>query len=189
MTVLILYSTYNGSTREIAECICSHIAEQFPPTEVHNIRDFDASLLHNYTAVIIGSPVHGIHWLDEAIKFCSANKETLIFKPLFAFSVGAPGALPRILRNKLARLEKRKIYKELQSNLDGKVRMHELFNGMVEKKGEPLIVKLCCGLFGGITYGDLREWDKIEIWVNAVVADLKGAQYVTENGERGIQEA
>jgi menaquinone-dependent protoporphyrinogen oxidase len=189
MTIVILYSTDHGSTGEIAGYISSHIAEQLPPTEVHNIQDFDASLLDKYTAIIIGSPVHGAQWLDESIKFCSTHKDALISKPLFTFSVGAPGTLPKVLRNKWAELEERTIHQELQRALDGKVRMHTLFNGKVEKNNEPLFLRLCCGIIGGMTYGDLREWNKVEAWAKEVVTNLKGGQDMAGNGGNNTQEA
>ncbi|KAF2688469.1 flavodoxin-like protein [Lentithecium fluviatile CBS 122367] len=176
MPVLILYNTDHGSTAEIASRIASRIDAVLPPTEVHNLHDFDATTLPNYTAVILGSAVHGAKWLPEANTFCDVHKETLITKPVYAFSAGAPGALPKVFRNWCGNHEEKAIFEGLKKRLDGKVRMHRLFSGKIEREDLPGGLRMCCGLFGGMRYGDLREWDKIEAWADEVAADLKRDQ-------------
>ncbi|KAF2258909.1 hypothetical protein CC78DRAFT_89229 [Lojkania enalia] len=173
MPILVLYSSEKGSTAEIATRISNWIAEKLPPTEVRNIKDFDASTLENYTAVIIGSCVHGMRWLPEAIDFCNANKKALMSKPLIAFSVGAPNAMPKLFRKRWGRWEQNKIGKEIQKMFEGRLRMHTLLEGKLDKEGEPMFLRICCAPFGGINYGDLREWDKVEAFADAVVTNLK----------------
>lgn len=172
MPILVLYTTEQGSTAGIANRIAARIEQRLPPCEVHNITEFDASYLPNYTAVILGSPIHGAQWLDPAVRFCCDNKDVLVLKPLFAFSVGAPNALPSWIRGKWAGFEEGKIAMSLQRALNGKVRRHTLLSGKLLPKQEPLFVRLCCGILGGITYGDLREWDKVDKFANGIVDDL-----------------
>ncbi|KAF2253371.1 flavo protein [Trematosphaeria pertusa] len=175
MPILILYSSEKGSTGEIANRISSRIAEQLPPTEVHNIHDFDASRLDDYTAIVLGSCIHNMHWLPEAKAFLTANKNALISKPLFAFSVGAAGSMPKFVRAQSMKSEEKKMAHDVQKALDKKVKLHALFNGKVEKKDEPWLMRCCCGMLGGLTYGDLREWEKVDAWADEVVKDLKGS--------------
>jgi menaquinone-dependent protoporphyrinogen oxidase len=176
MPILLLYRTCYGSTAEIAERIAARIDTQLNQTEVHNIQDFDATTLPNYTAIIIGSAVHGAHWLPEVTTFCSVHKDVLVTKPLYAFSVGAPGAMPRLFGKRFRAYEEKDIYDGLQKTLNKQVQMHQLFNGKIGKGDMPGCVRICCGMFGGMRYGDLREWDKVEAWGDEVAADLKKRQ-------------
>ncbi|KAF2030260.1 hypothetical protein EK21DRAFT_89140 [Setomelanomma holmii] len=149
MPILVLYTTSQGSTAGIANRIAARIELRLPPCEVRNIADFNADYLPNYTAVVLGSPIHGAQWLDKAVKFYCDNKDVLILKPVYAFSVGAPNALPEWLRGKWGAFEEGKIEMSLQKALHGKVTRHTLLSGKLLPKKEPLVVRLCCGILGG----------------------------------------
>ncbi|KAF2467983.1 flavo protein [Lindgomyces ingoldianus] len=174
MPILILYASTHGSTAEIAERISSRIASQLPPTEVHALNDIDTSSLSNYTAIILGSAIHGAAWLPEASNFLTANKNALNAKPFFMFSVGAPETMPKWLRGRWARSEKRRIRERVEGVLGGKVKGEGFFSGKLDKGDAPGWLRCCCGLVGGGRYGDFRKWDAIEAWADEVVGILKG---------------
>lgn len=177
MPILILYASDHGSTGEIAERISSRISSQLPPTEVYSIKNFNPDHLDQYTAIVLGSCVHGMAWLPEATEFLTANKAALAEKPLFAFSVGAPTAMPQIFRAKWQKVEEKKLREKAEKLLGTQLRAHTLFNGKFVKEDADKTMKIVCGLCcfccGGMRYGDFRDWYLIEKWADEVVAALK----------------
>ncbi|ORY03298.1 Flavodoxin domain-domain-containing protein [Clohesyomyces aquaticus] len=173
MPILILYASEHGTTAEIAERLSSRIASQLPPTEVHALSDIDPTTLPNYTAIILGSAIHGAAWLPKATNFLTANKNALLQKPLFVFSVGAPDAMPKLLRGWWKRMEERKIKEKVEKVLGTKVKGEALFGGKLDEGEVGGCVSCCCGMFGGRTVGDFRKWEEVEAWADEVVGVLK----------------
>ncbi|KAK7186878.1 flavo protein [Paraphaeosphaeria sporulosa] len=173
MPILVLYCTGHGSTADVAKHIASHIAEQMPPAECHDMHSFDVSTLNDYTAIVIGSAVHGAHWLPDATTFITANKAALTSKPLFAFSVGAPKALPKPISHRWQKWEDDHIYNNLQKLLDGRVVMHVVLGGKLDKEDVHCCSRWTCGL---IKEGDYKDWEEIDKWADSVVIALKGQE-------------
>ncbi|MGH4011856.1 MAG: flavodoxin domain-containing protein [Pseudonocardiaceae bacterium] len=51
--------------------------------------------LCRYDAVVLGSAIHNQEWLPQAIRFVRRNLDALAARPVWLFSAGMPGALPR----------------------------------------------------------------------------------------------
>lgn len=82
-SVLIAYYTRTDSTREIAERLASLLQHDNLRVEVLPFsQDVDLSL---YDIIVIGAPIHGMHWANEASTYLNAHQDMLKRKPLALF--------------------------------------------------------------------------------------------------------
>lgn len=158
--VLIAYTSATGSTVDIAAAIGTTLGERGFAVDVRPIVDRPA--LAGYQAVLVGSPVHGAHWLPEAVDFVSANQADLNALPAALFTVHFffRGKSEGAQKQRLAYLE----------------------------QVRPLVPQADVVFFGGrfdqrtAAYGlpkwlarltptmDVRDWDAIRAWAQAVFA-------------------
>ena len=161
MQGLVAYASADGSTKGIAERIATRLTVRghhvvvSPVDRCHDVDSFDA--------VVVGSAVHGRQWLEEASDFVNAHRGELSERPLWAFSVGMPDALPRVLRG-MARTEEAAIAAHLESLHP---RGHHLFSGVVDPKQFPFSSRVFLRLMGA-QYGDFRDWQEIDRWAGEI---------------------
>src|SRR5579875_3976215 len=96
MTVLVGYASVYGSTRGIAERLAARLRERRVAAKARPVTQIPS--LSGYDAVMLGSAIHGQAWLPEATRFVRENTAALATRPVWLFSVGMPGALPRVVR-------------------------------------------------------------------------------------------
>jgi menaquinone-dependent protoporphyrinogen oxidase len=89
--VLIAYASATGSTIDIAAEIGSTLGERGFSVDVRPLKENPP--LDGYQAALVGSPVHGGHWMPEAFEFVRANQAMLerILAALFTVHVGHQG--------------------------------------------------------------------------------------------------
>jgi menaquinone-dependent protoporphyrinogen oxidase len=166
MRVLVTYVSPHGSTRGIAERLAMRLRDGglfvdcLPIHETESIADYDA--------VVVGSAIHGQAWLSEASQFLSTHADELIVKPVWLYSVGMPGALPRPLR-KFAMREGPKAVAPFVDMV--RPRDTRLFSGVVSKQQFPALSRGILRLMGG-RYGDFRNWPDIDAWGASIRDDL-----------------
>src|SRR5581483_9041305 len=126
MSVLVTYATAFGSTREIAERVGEVIGKWVPSAVVRPVDEMDT--VAGYDAIVVGSAVHNQVWLPEAREFVRRNAADLSDRPVWTFSVGMPGALPRLLRRMA--MSEEAILRAQFKGVVGPVG-HHLFSGVV----------------------------------------------------------
>ena len=132
MQVLVAYASCTGATKKIADHISTRLTTTpiSPPinTVLHSLsstnptdpfkpapesyHDIDLEL---FDAIVIGSAIHGQKWLPEAERLVvklqkeaarqTGGEETGTRKSVFAFSVGAPNAMPLAVGGMLGRAD------------------------------------------------------------------------------------
>lgn len=167
MRVLVAYATAGGSTREVAERIGARLAAAGHDVEVVAVDAADG--VERFGAAVVGSAVHGQAWLPQAMEFVRTNGPALARVPVWAFSVGAPAALPRPLR-RLGALEEAKLSSELRRHLS--VSGERLFSGVLQKRQFTPLSRLIVRLLGG-SYGDFRDWEAIDRWAGDIARALE----------------
>jgi menaquinone-dependent protoporphyrinogen oxidase len=169
-SVLLAYATSQGSTREIAERVAHRLSSSINTVDCRSIEN--VSSIDSCDAVIIGSAVHGGKWLPEASDFLQRNVATLSGRSVWAFSVGMIDGLPRWLRKKGRREEEKKIENDISRHVQ--VRDHQLFSGVSQRSDMSRWLRFCWSCFGG-QFGDLRDWNKIDLWSDMIAAELKNS--------------
>lgn len=170
MPILIAYATSRGSTREVADRIASRLhADGFAVDcrPVDHVFSIDS-----YSAVILGSAVHGQTWLLDALKFLDIESMGLQMKPTWAFSVGmAPAVNSRWVRQQAIRRESHYVEQTIREKVP-KVRDHHLFAGKDDGSETPAPCRCLWNCLGG-RFGDYRDWNEIDAWADVIAKDLK----------------
>lgn len=160
--VLVTYVSPHGSTRGIAERIATRLRDSGLLVDCRPIHE--AQAVADYDAVVVGSAIHGQAWLPEASRFLATHADELVVKPVWLYSVGMPGALPRPLR-RLAMREGPKAIAPLAAMV--RPRDTRLFSGVVSKQQFPPVSRATLRLMGA-HYGDFRSWPDIDAWAASI---------------------
>ncbi|KAF2816641.1 uncharacterized protein BDZ99DRAFT_140595 [Mytilinidion resinicola] len=185
MPILVAYAGDDGSTRETAESISSYLAEDFPPTKVLPLTDVNPSVIPTYTAIVIGSTIHDTQWLPNAIAFLHDNSTALAEVPIYAFSVGAPAAMPKFIQGQWQKSEEKKIAQAIEKELKVKhpvLRGHKLFNENVEKEHAGRYTRAFFTRCGD-HFGDAGNWKDVQKWAKKVAEDLRKPREKQGNGD------
>jgi len=161
MNVLVAYASRHGGTKDIAERLALRLADHGHEVAAREIDENPAP--RGFDAVILGSAVYMGHWLKSARHYLDEHLDELAERPLFVFSSGP------VVRDDQA--EEPAEIAELLARL-GPVE-HVLFGGRLEEDelsfGEKLVVKLV-----GAEFEDIRDFDVIDSWADAVAEKLAG---------------
>jgi menaquinone-dependent protoporphyrinogen oxidase len=158
--VLIAYTSATGSTIDIAAAIGTTLGERGFAVDVRPI--VEGPSLAGYQAVLVGSPVHGAHWLPEAVDFVTANQAELNALPAALLTVHFffRGKGESAQKQRLAYLNQ---VRPLVPQAD-----IAFFGGRFDQR------TTACGLpkwLARLTPTmDVRDWDAIRAWAQAVFA-------------------
>lgn len=172
MPILVTYATAKGSTREIAERIALRLEAFVTPVECVAVKEVQEASLPNYSAIIVGSPIHAGSWLRPMRRFIHRNALALNAKPVWAFSVGMPPKEADRVNEE--NMMDKKIRKELPS-----LRGHKLFQGRFYKQDLGWFLGMifkCCVPKDKAKCGDDRNWEDIEAWADNVGNEVRGAE-------------
>jgi menaquinone-dependent protoporphyrinogen oxidase len=153
--VLIAYATYAGSTHEVAVEIGKVLGERGFAVDV--IPVVENPQVDSYQFVLIGSAVHGSHWLSEATDFVETNQTALNRVPVALFSVCLSGLAKSEVSLAPARDT---IFGPLRAFVTPVVEV--LFAGRVDRGGVALGLPSWLARFFPTL--DFRDWDKIRGW-------------------------
>lgn len=159
---LVAYASVHGSTRSIAERIAARLHEQGAQVEVLSAECVDDP--DEYDVFVVGSAVHDMAWLPQALDFVHHNAPLLARRDVWLFSVGMPGAL-RGPWKALADREESCVLGDLVKEL--KPRGHHLFSGVIEaghlnRAGRVKFRAM------GLRYGDYRDWSAVDTWAREI---------------------
>ncbi|WP_026459485.1 flavodoxin domain-containing protein [Schaalia vaccimaxillae] len=156
MRILVTASSKHGSTNEVADAIAQrlqshgHEVERLAPQDVESVDVFDA--------VVVGSAVYILQWMQEAHDFMDRFKESLKSKSVWAFSVGMNG-VPKHAPQDPTRIGPLLTH---VSAIDFKT-----FAG----RYTPLLLSLrerSVARLAGVVEGDFRDWNEINDWADSI---------------------
>src|SRR4051794_24607977 len=84
--VLVGHASAAGSTAGIAERIAGTLREAGLEADARPLGP--GVSVDDVDAVVLGSAVHSMHWLPEALQFLTRTAATLGARPVWCFSVG-----------------------------------------------------------------------------------------------------
>ncbi len=163
--ILITYTTWTGTTAEVADFIGKKLAEKGWTSDILPIKEVKDII--PYRAIVLGSPIHASHWMKEALSFLQKNatalrdKKTALFNTCLTMRNPAPENINMTLAyNDEARTL---VHPESEASFAGTVRYDRLnfFVKFLMKK----IIKA--------PEGDFRNWQAIESWTNEISEKLK----------------
>jgi menaquinone-dependent protoporphyrinogen oxidase len=161
MKVLVTAASKHGATAEIAAAIGevlrdAHVdAAVVPPEEVATVDSYDA--------VVLGSAVYAGHWLAAARELVDRAGGALAGRPVWLFSSGPVGHLPKPEEDPVDVAEIVAVTK---------AREHRVFAGKLVRKqlgfGERAIVVAL-----RVPDGDFRNWPEIRSWASEIAGGLR----------------
>lgn len=152
-SVLIAYYTRTDSTREIAERLASLLRHDNLRVEALPFsQHVDLSI---YDIIVIGAPIHGMHWAKEASTYLHAHQDTLKRKPLALFYSSYLYHLARPFW-------RRQIAKSLDHYDEFNVLTKGKFGGRITDEF-PTFARLLFGVYKHAPM-DARDWSEVESW-------------------------
>jgi menaquinone-dependent protoporphyrinogen oxidase len=192
LRTLVLYASEQGTTKAFAELIAKCLSAAQPPLGVVTCLPVSEAPidpeLGSFDVIVLGSAIHQQSWLPDMITFLSEHMSTLestrssTLKPrlgVYAFSVGCPAAMGKLLGSKMAVKEEKLIREKVEGSLGlrGILKQHTLLQGKMEKSDIPWdkvkapFGALIRGIFWvvGGRWGDYRDEKSVEAWANNVL--------------------
>lgn len=165
MNIQIVHASALGSTVDIADAIGrtlhrhGHLATVEAAASAGDPGAFDA--------IVIGSAVHGSHWLEPATEFVRSRSAVLATRPVWLFSVGPLGVVDPTDIADPAEID------EFRRTIAP--REHRIFFGAHDRTNPaiehlPRIERFVARRF--IPAGDFRDWPAIEAWAADIAAEL-----------------
>ncbi|MDI3331849.1 MAG: flavodoxin domain-containing protein [Micrococcus sp.] len=173
MTILVGYASAHGSTEEISRRIAGILQEQGGEVEVAAVEDVTDPAV--FDAIVLGSAIHHQAWLPRASEFVHGHQDVLRDRPVWLFSVGMSGGLPRWLRPSARAAQDRRIARALRDVV--RPRGHHLFSGAASAEAFPRSSVLLMRVTG-IRLGDYRDWAEVEAWASGIARELRGLGYI-----------
>jgi menaquinone-dependent protoporphyrinogen oxidase len=174
MTVLVVYASKHGSTRQVAERIAVTLRAAGQSADA--VSTENAGDLTGYDAFVVGASTYYGHWLKAATEFTRAHKAQLAERPVWLFSSGplgteatdAQGGDPRegAVPKELGELQE----------VTG-ARGHRVFFGALDPDGLTLPERTLRRMPAGralLPEGDFRDWDDIDAWAGGIARELSG---------------
>jgi menaquinone-dependent protoporphyrinogen oxidase len=199
MSILVAYASKHGSTREIAERIAETLRAAGKAAIARAVQE--AGDLDDYEAFVIGSAAYSTHWLKDATRFVTSNREVLAQRPVWLFSSGPLGAeaiaataaieisdaIETTAWNPAVAFEPSEI-RGLRAAIHP--RDHRIFSGALDPcrlssgewscRNEPATRAI-------LPEGDFRDWAQIESWAQEIAHELtRGSQRLPASVHAGF---
>jgi menaquinone-dependent protoporphyrinogen IX oxidase len=155
--ILIVYGSFSGSTREIADSMKTYLSNDSTLVEIISAKK-EMTDLSKYELIFIGSAIRGNAPHPQIIEFIDINRDELSTKKVAVFAVCGT-----ITSTKKKKRENALTYPDNVAN-GLNVYKKEVFAGNMPSSGKKFD-DFMAKLFLGIKTGDYRNWDKIKRWV------------------------
>lgn len=165
--VLVVYASRFGSTEEVAKRIAAILRQERVETDVRPIAE--ATSLHGYDSVVVGSLIREGKWVPEAFRFIEQHRAELREMPVAYFTVCMT------LREDTP--ENREIVRRYHDPLvndyaDIRPFSIGMFAGQIDLARLPLRLRLLSKV-QRIPDGDFRNWKRIERWARELAPVLR----------------
>jgi len=176
LKVLVAYASKTGFTKGIAEFIGEKLrlhGLQVDVLDAGAVKD-----LKTYDAFVIGSAVYMYHWVKEAKRLVTRNRDVLATKPTWLFSSGPVGTKTTDDQGRsLLEVSAPKELDELRDSVS--FRGHSVFYGGLDGSRLTGMVGLGYKLAmrsktarESMPEGDFRDWKAIEAWAQEIAESL-----------------
>lgn len=162
MTVLVVFASKHGSTREIAATITEELRASKVAAELEEASAVGS--VAGYDAVILGSGIYAGNWLPDAKAFVEKHRSELAKRPLWLFSSGPLGAEDPKPQDDPARLAA--ALGSIQA------REHRIFVGKLDPDQLSFAEKLIAKAVRAPT-GDFRDWTEIRAWAQRIATEAQ----------------
>jgi menaquinone-dependent protoporphyrinogen oxidase len=159
-SILLAYATRYGSTQEVAEVITATLREAELEVDIQPTQE--VKTLDNYAAVVLGAAIYNAKWHPDAHKFLSQHQESLKQRSVAIFALG-----PLSTNDTAMRRSRRQLEKELEKYHWLKPVALEMFVGKIDPAKLGFFERLVT------TASDLRDWEAIRAWANALPAQFQ----------------
>lgn len=168
MSVLVVHASQFGATKGIAERIAVVLARRGLRTETYPVTEL--ATLAGADAVVLGSAVHGGHWLDDATRFVYRHEAELKSLPVWLFSSGPVG--DRAARAPQPDPKEVAAFRVLLAPAGVAV-----FGGAFDRETSDLgQLGLGAKIAGRLMpEGDWRDWDAVDGWAESIADRLAGS--------------
>lgn len=158
-TIVVVYATRYGSTREVAEAIGAVLRENGAQVDVRPVNEI--ADLDDYSAVVLGAPFYIGSMLKDAMRFLERHRAALTRMPVAIFALGPVRASDDMA--------------EARGQLDGmlaklgwlKPVAAEMFVGACPARlrlVDKLVTLPPASPLHGVGARDDRDWDAIRAW-------------------------
>ena len=175
MRAVVAYAGAYGSTKGIANEIGDRLTKTGLQVEARPIDEIEA--IETYDAVVLGSAIHNMAWLPQAVAFVQTYAADLANRPVWLFSVSSVGDTSSFFGPRVARFIRRmrKEPKEIAGFRQTiRPRGHRNFAGAIERTHWSVAGNLFLKAFRG-NYGDHRDWRDIDAWADGIARQLRAA--------------
>lgn len=164
--VLVAYASKYGATQEIAEKLGEALKKEGVAYDLVPLKK--VKKLDDYRAAVIGTAIYIGQWYKPTTKFVQKNQEKLAAMPVYIFSNGPSGK-----GDPVELLKGWKYPVTLGATLDEiKPKDMAIFGGCLKEDKMGGMEKWIVKRVGG-SFGDFRDWDAINKWVDKVAKELK----------------
>lgn len=168
MRVEVVYASHFGSTRGIAEHIALTLRERGLIVDCEPADHAGEVVGASYDAYVVGSAIHGRHWLPSARHYVERNLRALRSRPTWLFSSGPIGERYIHAQQPIPK-DVLEIGREIHP------RGHEIFAGAFHRETadfsslgwmERNVARHL------LPVGDFRDWDAIARWAHGIASEL-----------------
>ena len=164
-SILVLYASKHGSTRQMAEHIWRSFGAQGVHADLRAAEDLTDPV--DYDAIVLGTAVYIGQWMKEAETYLEKFEKKLKDKPLWIFASGPTGD-----GDPLELMEGRDIPDKIIPMLDRiKPKEIRLFHGALDKHQLTMMERLIIRVVKAPT-GDFRHWEEIAEWAHEITEEL-----------------
>lgn len=168
-SILVVYATRYGSTREVAEKIAATLRDGGLTVDVQPAKQVRP--MEGYRAVVLGAPLYIGRWLKDAHRFLTRNQQALEKLPVAVFTLGPTRAVEGEEGGVRAQMDN-----ELGKYPWLKPVAAELFGGKYDptklRFPDNVLAFLPASPLYRVPASDLRDWDVIRAWAGDLVGKL-----------------
>jgi menaquinone-dependent protoporphyrinogen oxidase len=164
MRVMVAAASKHNGTWEIAEAIAGQLTSRGLEVDLFRLHpDEEGPHPSGYGAFVIGSGVYAGRWLIPARRFLSDQRFTLMTRPLWLFSSGPVGIVPRPAPDEAVDAG---AFVGQSGALE-----HTLFGGRLERSRLGFAERALVAALG-VPDGDNRDFAEIEQWTASIADTL-----------------
>jgi menaquinone-dependent protoporphyrinogen oxidase len=165
MRVLVTAASRHRGTFEIAEAIASGLTERGIASVAVPVEQ--ATTLHGYSAVVLGSGIYTGRWLGEARRFAQIHASELCVMPVWLFSSGPVGPVDH------------PIPPGTPADVPVLIRLtraigHRTFGGRLDMRHLHFAERAVARTIHA-PEGDSRDWDAVDRFAGEIADELFGA--------------